>query len=128
TERKTVVGFTKPFDNNINNIVQGEEKTQTFNDVLYVSDVSNVDREFEVVVLPLIVEESDPPFVETNPENYSFEPTVIIPANTQKGSITITGIGNSIVDERGEYFTLGIKGEGDIVSGGRFTVRLKLRN
>jgi hypothetical protein len=120
-----VVGFTKPIDNNVNNIPEGGERVRTFNDVLFVSDVSDVDRQFKVVVIPTILEIADPPFVATNPENYTFDAMVTIPANSQKGGITVTGIDNSIEDERGEYFSLAIEGGGNVVSGGRFTVRLR---
>ena len=123
-DRKTVVGFNKASDN-LNNIPEGGETTRTFNNVIFVSDVASVDREFNIVVVPTILPESEPPSTATNPENYSFESTVTIPANTRKGSITITGIDNSIEDERGEYFTIAIEGGGNVVSGGKYTVRLR---
>ncbi|SRX74612.1 hypothetical protein [Aequorivita antarctica] len=124
-DRKTVVGFTKPIDNNINNIPEGGERTRTFDNVLFASDLADVDRQFKVIVIPTILEIADPPLVATNPENYTFEAMVTIPANSQRGGITITGIDNSIEDERGEYFTVAIEGGGNVVSGGRFTVRLR---
>lgn len=127
-ERKTVVGFTSPVDNNVNNIEIGGERERTFNNVLFVSDIADVDREFKVMVIPTILEVADPPYVSTNPENFSFDATVTIPANTQLGSITVTGFGKSIVDERGEYFSLAIEGGGNVVSGGRFTVRVRLKS
>ena len=80
TDRKTVVGFSKDSDN-INNIPEGSERTRTFTDVLFVSDIADVDREFKVIVVPTILPEADPPSTDTNPENYSFDSIVIIPAN-----------------------------------------------
>jgi len=124
TDRKTVVGFTSSSDN-INNIPEGGERTRTFNDVLFASDMATVDREFKVVVIPTLLPEADPPATDTNPENYSFEAIVMIPANSQRGSFTVTGIDNSIEDERGEFFSVAIEGGGNVVSGGRFTVRLR---
>ncbi len=124
TDRKTVIGFTGGSDN-INNIPEGGERTRTFNDALFISDIADVDREFKIVVIPTILPEADPPSTATNPENYSFESTVIIPANSQRGSFTVTGIDNSIEDERGEYFSVEVEGGGNIVSGGKFTIRLK---
>ncbi len=123
-DRKTVVGFSKDSDN-INNIPEGGERTRTFTDVLFVSDMADVDREFKVIVIPTILPEAVPPATATNPENYSFDATIIIPANTQKGSFTVTGIDNSIEDENGEFFSVAIEGGGNIVSGGRFTIRLR---
>lgn len=123
-DRKTVIGFSKDSDN-INNIPEGGERTRTFTDVLFVSDMADVDREFKVIVIPTILPEAVPPATATNPENYSFDATVIIPANTQRGSFTVTGIDNSIEDETGEYFSVAIEGGGNIVSGGRFTIRLR---
>lgn len=124
TDRKTVIGFSKDSDN-INNIPEGDERTRTFTDVLFVSDIADVDREFKVIVIPTILPEAVPPATATNPENYTFEAIVIIPANSQRGSFTVTGIDNSIEDERGEYFSVAIEGGGNVVSGGRFTVRLR---
>ncbi len=123
-DRKTVIGFSKDSDN-INNIPEGGERTRTFTDVLFVSDMADVDREFKVIVIPTILPEAVPPATATNPENYSFEATVIIPANTQRGSFTVTGIDNSIEDENGEFFSVAIEGGGNVVSGGRFTIRLR---
>ncbi len=124
TDRKTVIGFTSESDN-INNIPEGGERTRTFTDALFVSDISDVDREFKVMVIPTILPEAEPPATATNPENYIFESTVTIPANSRRGDFTVTGIDNSIEDERGEYFSVAIEGGGDIVSGGRFTIRLR---
>lgn len=123
-ERKTVVGFAVP-SKNINNIREDEPKSIEVD--LFVSDLSSVDREVQITTFPSILPDADPPSVETDPENYSYDATVTIPANTQSGIITITGMANSIEDERGEYFTLGIQGNGDIVSGGRILVRVKAR-
>ncbi|MDN3724315.1 hypothetical protein QRD02_07960 [Aequorivita sp. SDUM287046] len=124
TDRKTVIGFTSASDN-VNNIPEGGERTRTFTDVLFVSDLAPVDRQFTVTVIPTILPDAEPPSTATNPENYTFESTVVIPANSQRGSFTVTGIDNSIEDERGEYFSVAIQGGGNVVSGGRFTVRLR---
>ena len=124
-DRKTVVGFSVP-SKNINNIPAGPDGRSTTVD-LVTSDVSSVDREFKVTTIPALLEEANPPFVETNPENYTYDATVTILANTRTGVITVTGFANSIVDERGEFFTLAIEGGGNVVSGGRTTIKLKKR-
>ena len=123
-DRKTVVGFNKDSDN-INNIPEGGERTRTFNDVIFASDMVDYDREFTVEVIQTLLPEAIPPATATNPENYTFESTVVIPANSRRASFTATGIDVSIEDERGEYFSVQIKGGGNVVSGGKFTIRLK---
>lgn len=123
-DRKTVVGFSVP-SKNINNIPVGGEKSTTLD--LVTSDMADFDREFKITTIPAILEEAIPPFVETNPENYTYDATVTIPANTRTGSINVTGFGISIEDERGEFFTLAVEGGGNVVSGGRSTVKVKSR-
>lgn len=124
TDRKTVVGFSVP-SKNINNIPEGGEKTTTLD--IVTSDLASVDRTFKIITIPALLDDSNPPFVETNSENYTFDATVTIPANTREGSITVTGIGNSIQDERGEFFSLAVEGGGNVVSGGRTTIKIKMR-
>lgn len=120
-DRKTVVGFTVA-EKNINNIPEGGERSSTLD--LFVSDISAEDRDFRIVVIPTIL--TDPEIqTETNPENYSFDEFVTIPANTNRGEITVTGIDISIEDPEGEYFSLAVEGGGNTVSGGRVTIRLR---
>lgn len=124
-DRKTVVGFSVP-SKNINNIPEGPEGRSTTVD-LVTSDMSDVDRQFKITTIPAIMEGANPPFVETNPENYTYDATVTILANTRTGTINVTGFANSITDERGEFFTLAVEGGGDVVSGGRTTIKIKKR-
>lgn len=124
-DRKTVVGFSVP-SKNINNIPAGPDGRSTTVD-LVTSDVSSVDREFKITTIPALLDDAIPPFVETNPENYTYDATVTILANTRTGTIEVTGFANSIEDERGEFFTLAIEGGGNVVSGGRTTIRVKKR-
>lgn len=123
TNRKPIVGF-KTATGNINNIPEGGEKSRTFSDV-YVNELADVDRVFNLVVIPTILPEATPPATATNPENYTFDATVTVPANSHEGSFSATGIDNSIEDERGEFFTVAIQGDENVVSGGQFTIRLR---
>src|SRR5690606_2797113 len=86
-DRDSVVGFTN-VSRNINNIPPGVTKEVEVN--VFVSDLSNADRTFNIVSVPAILDLSAiPPQVETNPENYSFDQTVTIPANSREGIITV---------------------------------------
>lgn len=115
-DRPTVIGFTLP-TKNINNIPEGGERSTTVD--LFVSDVADVDREFNIMAIPALEQPA------TAPENYSFDATVTIPANTRTGTITVTGIDNSINTPDGEYFALAVDGGGEVVSGGRISIRVK---
>ncbi len=115
-DRKTVVGFSVS-SKNINNIPEGGERSSTVD--LFVSDIADVDREFKIMAIPALEAPA------TAPENYSFDATVLIPANTREGTITVTGIDNSIEDPEGEFFALAIEGGGNVVSGGRVSIRVR---
>lgn len=115
-DRKTVIGFSIP-SKNINNVPQGGERSSTVD--LFVSDMVDVDRQFNIISIPALEAPA------TAPENYSFDATVTIPANTRVGTITVTGIGNSINTPSGEFFALAVEGGGNVVSGGRISIRVR---
>lgn len=122
-DRKTVAGFVQN-SRNINNVPTGSYKDITVD--IFVSDVSNSDRQFNIVAIPAILDPSAvPPQVETNPDNYTFDSTVTIPANTREGSITISGTNSSISNDE-EYFSLAVEGTENVVSGQTITVRLRI--
>ncbi len=123
-ERDTVAGFSKK-SNNINNVPTGTGNVKSIEVALFVSDVSNVDRQFNIVKVPTILDLTTiPPQVETNPENYSFDSTVTIPANSRTGVITVSGTNISMVNKK-EYFSLGVEGSENVISGSLTTIRLK---
>lgn len=107
TDRKTVVGFTSA-TKNINNVPEGGTKSTTVD--LFVSDLSSADRTFTIVAIPA-------DSLGTAPENYTFDSTVLFPANERSASIEVTAIDNSITDER-RFFKLAIEGSENVVSGG----------
>ncbi len=120
TDRTVIVGFTKKDGNNINNIPQGGEKSIVLK--LYAADIAPVDREYTIKSVTPTLDEGD---ILTNSENYSFDTTVTILANTHDGEITVTGIDNSISDED-EFFGLAVQeAAGSVVSGQIAIVRLR---
>ncbi|QQX75408.1 MULTISPECIES: hypothetical protein [Aequorivita] len=113
TDRKTVVGFVTP-NKNIS-VPEGGSKTDSVK--VFVSDLSSSDRTFTVITIPVDT-------LPTAPENYTFESTVTIPANTRETMFGVTAVDNSIDDTR-RFFRLAIQGEADVVSGGRALIGVK---
>lgn len=111
----TTVGFTK-MSTNINRIPEGGSKEEPVN--LFVSDVSNTDRTFTIIEIPV---ESDP----AAPENYSYPSTVIIPAGTRSIDIPVTAVDVSISPDTRTFFTLAVKDGAGFTTGGRVTIGLK---
>ena len=110
--REIVVGFTT--STATLTVADGEEKTTTLN--IFSSEATNADRTLNVVVV-----EGD---TELASENYTFDPTVTIPANEREASIEFTGFGVSLTEE-GEVVTLRIQRDGSYVSGGPAAVTVK---
>lgn len=113
---ENIAGFTTK-DKNINSIPAGGSKSTTLD--LFMTDVFDVDKTFNIVVVPALKQPA------TAPENYTFDATVTFLANTRTAQITVTGIDNSITDPEGEYFALGVEGDANIVSGGFASIRLR---
>lgn len=59
---------------------------------IFVSDIADTDRTFTVQV----VQEG----TEVAPENYSFDPTIVIPANENTFTFTLTGTDVSLTEEK----------------------------
>ncbi len=114
TDRTSVVGFIKATEN-INNIPEGGTKSTTLQ--LFVSDVSSSDRTFSIVTAPVDT-------LATGSDNYIFDSTVTFLANERTASIEVTGVDNSITDER-SFFRLIVEGSSDVVSGGRILMGLR---
>ncbi|SRX54659.1 hypothetical protein [Aequorivita sp. CIP111184] len=112
-ERKTTVGFIT-LTKNIS-VPEGGSKTDSVS--LFVSDLSSSARTFTVITVPVDT-------LPTAPENYSFESTVTVPANTREVKFGVTAIDNSIDDTR-RFFRIAIQGDANIVSGGRTLIGVK---
>ncbi|MDC8001006.1 hypothetical protein POV26_08150 [Aequorivita todarodis] len=122
TDRKTVVGFPEG-SRNINGVPTGSEKS--IDVTVFASDVAATDRQFNIIAVPTILDNSTvPPEVETNPDNYRFDPTVTIPANSREGMLTVYGTNASMVQEK-EFFSLAIEGSATVVSGAVLKIRLR---
>jgi hypothetical protein len=113
TDRMTTVGFVTLTKNL--SVPEGGSKTDSVK--VFVSDLSNVARTFEVITVA-------PDTLPTDPENYTFENTVTFPPNTREVMFGVTAIDNSIDDTR-RYFRIAIKPEPNIVSGGRSQIGVK---
>lgn len=114
TDRGNVVGFITK-EKNINNIPEGGERSTTVD--LFMTDIFDVDRTFSIVAVSALNEP------ETASENYTFDETVTFLANTREATITVTGVDNSIEGE--EYFALAVQAEGDVISGGIVSIRVR---
>jgi len=118
TDRDTVAGFTKKTQN-INSIPQDGEKSTTVD--VFASDVKSFERTFSVVIVPVTNPEENTPTAENN---YRYDATVTIPANERLGTLTVTGVDNSLTSDR-TFFMLSIQGGDDVVSGGTIMIGLK---
>lgn len=116
-DRATIASFTKA-TNNINSVPTGTFKSIDVE--VFVTDVTDADRVFNIVVVPAILIEGQ---VEASPDNYTFDSTVTIPAGSRIGEITVSGTNSSIIEPQ-EYFSLGVEGPG-VVSGRKTTIRLR---
>tara|TARA_R100000306_G_scaffold4192_3_gene7040 strand:+ start:4902 stop:5324 length:423 start_codon:yes stop_codon:yes gene_type:complete len=110
-ERPTIVGFT--LGNANIKVPNGSSRDKTVE--VYISEAASVDRSFTVSV----VEDQ----TEVAPENYTFDPTIIILANERVATFTLTAIDVSLTEEK-LPLTLQIMPENGYVSGGRFTAQI----
>lgn len=113
-----IVGFTRA-NLNINNIPAGGEKASEVN--VFSSTAANVDRTFNIVLIPNADPIGNPP---ADPENYEFDSTVTIPANERIGVVNILGKNISLPEDR-TFFTLSVESGSDVIAGGVVTVGLK---
>jgi|26BtaG_2_1085354.scaffolds.fasta_scaffold00025_9 hypothetical protein len=119
TNRLPAVGFTAK-NKNINSIPQGGQKSTTID--VFASDVSDSDRTFDVITVPIEDTVTNPP---TTEENYEFDRTVTIPANSRVGTMTVTGIGNTLPSGERVYFKLAIDSDPSVVAGGQILIALR---
>lgn len=111
TARPVIVGFTKGNDNvKVSNGGTRDRKVDIF-----ISEAANVDRTFNVSV---VADGST-----AAAENYTFESTVVIPANERTFEFTFTGIDVSLSDEKTQV-TLRVDPKDGVLSGGTYTAVL----
>ncbi|MBT0606604.1 hypothetical protein [Aequorivita echinoideorum] len=118
TDRPTNIGFVTT-EIALVSLSEGQSQTRPAN--VYINNVADVDRTFNVVVY------NEFNSTTTSPENYSFDSTVLIPAGSHDGTINITITDVSLTPETTEFLTLAIEENPDYVSGGRVTVSLQNR-
>lgn len=105
-DRPTVVGFTiGPFATGMNPGQTIVFPIATY----YISTTSSADRTFQVAV--------DESQTGISSDNYSFDSTVVIPANEQEGAITVTLVNNSLSTEPADLIIVFVTTDGTIVSG-----------
>lgn len=85
----------------------------------FVSSVAGVDRTFQVVV---INEES-----EVASENYSFDSSVVVPANERKGFLYFSAMNISLTSEY-QSLILAFQADENTVSGKRASIALRSNN
>lgn len=108
TSRPIVIGFSS----DATNIKVPNGGTRDRDVDIFISEAANVDRTFAVS----IVED----LTEVAPENYSFDPTVVILANERVATFTITGIDVSLTEEK-LPLTLKVEPVNGILSGSTVT-------
>jgi hypothetical protein len=108
TDRPVIIGFTKGNDNI--KVRNGGTRTKTV--TIFITEGVNVDRTFNVSV---VADET-----EVDPENYSFDPVVVIPANERSFDLDVTGIDVSLTEEQ-LPLTLKVDPKDGILSGGKYT-------
>ena len=89
SERSPVIGFTLGTDFEI--AISSSNPLIDFPIPYFVTDVSSSERTFQVVV----VEEE----TEVTEENYSFDATVVVPANERSGTLLFSAMNISLPDE-----------------------------
>jgi hypothetical protein len=115
-ERPTIIGFTLGATT-LQLTITPNNPSITFPVTFFVSETSNVERTFKVLVL-------DNPNGPA-PENYSFDANIVIPANERRGVMPFTAMDVSLTNE---YAPLELKFEESpgVLSGP--TAKFELRN
>lgn len=93
-------------------LVEDEDILKDIN--IYTNDISGVDRTFMIEVAPLPV--TIPPLPPVNPENFTLPATVVVPANSNKGTIKF-GIKNVSLSSVKEYLNVRITRAAGISAG-----------
>ncbi|MCB0454162.1 MAG: hypothetical protein KDC62_02090 [Aequorivita sp.] len=119
--RKTTIGFV-PSTRNINGVPNNSYKSIDVE--IFINDVSDQERTFNIISIPAVFDPTVSPQIESAPENYTFDSSVTISANSRNGVITVSGTNVSLGDDD-EYFSLAVEGSDNVVSGSPITVRLR---
>ncbi len=85
----------------------------------FISDVSNVDRTFNVVI--------DQEANQINPENFSFDPTITIPANQRRVTTNIYFENVSFPEDNSDLALKLEAADNDALSGSSFVFKVKDR-
>lgn len=108
TDRPVIIGFTKGTDN----IKVPNNSTREKKVTIFITEAADVDRTFHVSVV------ADK--TEVAAENYSFDADFVMPAGERFFEFVITGIDESLTDEK-LGVTLKVDEKDGIISGGTFT-------
>jgi len=107
-----VIGFTSP-DLEISVSESNPEKIRPL--PYFVSDVSSSDRTFYIYIVE----------TELTEESYSFESTIVIPANERSGLLLITATNNATLTNEYVPLVLAIEETSNVAAGNRVTVSIK---
>ena len=113
-ERSPVIGFTLGVDLELS-ISEGNPLID-FPIPYFVSESSSSERTFQVVI---VAEET-----EVAPENYSFDATVIVPANERAGTLLFSAMDISLPDEYAPL-TMAFESTSTVTSGSPVHIFLK---
>ncbi len=113
-ERSPVIGFTLGVDFEI--ALSESNPLIDFPIPYFVSEASSSDRTFQVVV---VADET-----EVAPENYSFDASVIVPANERTGTLLFSAMNISLPDEFAPL-TLAFEETSEVTSGARLNLFLR---
>lgn len=117
-DRETVVGFTR---RNLNiNRIGDTGSTKDAQVTIFASEASSVDRTFNITDIQI---DNPDEFLPTDPENFTYDSTVFIPAGELTGVITVTGINVTLTSER-THFRLIVEESPGVVRGSEITIGL----
>ncbi|MDC8005588.1 hypothetical protein POV27_16130 [Aureisphaera galaxeae] len=112
--RNTTAGFTLGATLEIP--VSADNPLIDFPISFFVSDVAPMDRELRIIV---VTEET-----EVAPENYSFDSSVIIPANERRGSLLFSAMNVSLTEEFAAL-VLAFEESSEVTSGKKANIALR---
>ena len=116
TDRETILGFAELLG--IAQVPLGEQTVDIEIEFLS-SDITSNDRTFQVYVV------SEGTTVDA--ENYTFNPSVVLPANQQSGSFIFTAVDVSLTSDFGDVF-LGFESNDTALSTGQINIKVRTLN
>ena len=116
TDRETILGFADLLG--IAQVPLGEQ-TVDIEIGFLSSDIASTDRSFQVYV----VSEG----TNVDAENYTFNPSVVLPANQQSGSFIFTAVDVSLTSDFGDVF-LGFESNEIALSTGQINIKVRTLN